>query len=357
MMDQLRALVKKEVQQTLRDRRMMMLLVVAPLVQTVVFGFAVDFESIRIPTALVDLDGSVESRRLTRRLFADDTLSLHRRAASAAPGARWLVDDEVDIVIVIPDGFGRDLVRGRSPTVQALVDGTDPNRSATAQSFVASSILGNRSTVVVSRQAFNPGLDTAPFMLPGVAGVLLLLITTIISSMGLARERETGTLEQLRVTPIPSAILLLGKVLPFAVVGLVDFVFALAIAHFGFAMPLRGSFIELGVIGSVYLAGTLASGLAISTFSRTQQQAFLGGFLVLLPFALLSGVFTPIESMPSWLQWCTVINPLRHFAALVRGNAFLGQSLTEAPVSIIMLTIYAVAVGTLAVGRFSRIKE
>ena len=357
MLEQLYALVRKEAQQTLRDRRMMVLLVVAPLLQTVVFGFAVNFETTRIPTAVVDLDGSVESRALTRRLFSDDTLTLRRRVTSQRNATKWLVDNEVDMVVVIPEDYGRDLVRGRASTLQALVDGTDPNRSAAAQSFVASLVRGAEFSLVVPRQAFNPGLDTAPYMLPGVAGVLLLLITTIVSSMGLARERETGTLEQLRVTPIPPAVLMLGKVLPFAVIGFVDFVFALSIAHFGFGMPLRGSFFELAIIGATYLAGTLATGLAVSTFSRTQQQAFLGGFLVLLPFALLSGVFTPIESMPPWLQWLTVGNPLRHFAALVRGNAFLGQSLVEASVSFFALAVYATAVGTLAVGRFARMRE
>ena len=357
MLGQLKALIRKELQQTLRDRRMMVLLVVAPLLQTVVFGFAVNFETIRIPTGLIDLDDSVESRTLVRRMFADDTLRLVLRAPSVQGCEQWLVDNLVDVVVVIPEDFGRDRVRGRPTTVQALVDGTDPNRSAAAQGFVAELIRGDRPTPVVTKQAFNPGLDTAPYMLPGVAGVLLLLITTIVSSMGLARERETGTLEQLRVTPIPPPILLVGKVLPFAAIGFVDFVFALSIAHFGFGMPLRGSLWQLGLIGATYLAGTLATGLAVSTFSRTQQQAFLGGFLVLLPFALLSGVFTPVESMPAWLQWMTVANPLRHFAALVRGNTFIAQNVLDAPVAFAGLVLYAVFVGAIAVTRFSRIRE
>ncbi|MEL6185070.1 MAG: ABC transporter permease [Myxococcota bacterium] len=357
MFGQLRALIRKEVQQTLRDRRMMFLLVVAPLLQTVVFGFAVDFETSEVPTGVIDLDQSVESRRLVRRMFADDTLVLARRGASPALAATWLVDDVVDMAVIIPEGFGRGQVRGERVSVQALSDGTDPNRSAAAEGYVTSLLRGGDSSPIAPRQLLNPGLDTAPYMLPGVAGVLLLLITTIIASMGLARERETGTLEQLQVTPMPAAVILVGKVAPFAAIGFVDFVFAFSIAHFGFGMPLRGSLAELAVIGGLYLSGTLFTGLAVSTFSRTQQQAFLGGFLVLLPAALLSGVFTPLESMPNWMQWLTVMNPLRHFAALVRGNAFAAQTLFEQPLGPLALMGYAALVGTLAVVRFARTQE
>lgn len=359
MWRQIRVVIRKEVQQTLRDRRMMMLLVVAPLVQTVVFGFAVDFEADRIPTAYVDEDDSVESRELGLRLFSDRTLVPAQRTVTARHAERWLQTDRADMVVVVPEHYGSDLVRGRRPVIQALVDGSDPNRSAAAQGFLTglfqdpSAVPGQVST----RFYFNPGLDTAPFMLPGVAGVLLLLITTIVSAMGLARERETGTLEQLQVTPIPSAVILSGKVVPFAAIGWFDFALALGIAHFGFGMPLRGSPIELGAIGAIYLGCTLSTGLAVSTFSRSQQQAFLGGFLVLLPFALLSGVFTPVQSMPPWLQVCTWVNPLRHFATLVRANAFAGGRLSEAPAHLLALVAYAVIVGTVATLRFSRMKS
>ena len=356
MWDQLLVVIRKEIQQTLRDRRMMVLLSIAPLLQTFVFGFAVNFETDHIPTAIIDLDNSVESRGLVQRLFADGTLVPSLHGSTSLHIETKLDHDEVDVAVVIPEDFQRDQFRGRRPTVQALVDGSDPNRSAAAQGFLSAQFSG-RASFVTHKYLFNPSLDTAPYMLPGVAGVLLLLVTTIVSSMGLARERETGTLEQLRVTPIPAAILLLGKIFPFAAMGFVVFGLAMTIASVGFGTPLRGSLIELAAIGIMYLGGTLSTGLAVSTFSRNQQQAFLAGFLVLLPFALLSGIFTPVDSMPPWLQAFTWINPLRHFAVLVRANVFWGGSLAEALPHVGCLLGYATLMGSLAVIRFSRLSS
>lgn len=357
---QLAALIRKELEQTLRDRRIMFLIIAVPLVQVIVFGFAVDFEVDRIPTLVVDRDDSVESRAWTRRLYADETLIRAPRidAARTAEDAyrRALVEDRADVVVIFPPGFSRDLSRRQRPRVQVLLDGSDPNRTTVAQSFV-SGLFQPASDRVRMRMLFNPGLDTPPFMLPGVAGILLLLVTTIVAAMGLARERETGTLEQLRVTPIPPAILLSGKVLPFALVGLLDFGLAMSVAHFGFDMPLRGSLVELLSVALLFIACTLGTGLAISTYSRNQQQAFLLGFVFLLPTALLSGVFTPIASMPEWLQLVTWANPMRHYTELVRVNVFTGRSLAEAPIQVAALLIYALAVSALAVARFSRVKD
>lgn len=351
---QLRAMVRKELEQTLRDRRVMALIIVVPLVQVVVFGFAVDFEFDRIPAALVDHDRSPASRAYIEALLADQTLV--PAAVDAAPGqiAAWLVDDVADVVVVFPPRFGEALAEGRSPVVQVLLDGSDPNRSLAAQSFVLRTFSPRPATPPVQlRYLFNPGLDTPPFMLPGVAGILLLLVTTVVSAMGLAREQERGTLEQLRVTPIPSAILLLGKILPFAGVALVDFVLALGVAHFGFGMPVLASPVELLAVAILYVTCTLGTGLAIATWSRSQQQAFLLGFVFLLPVVLLSGVFTPVAAMPPWLQAVTWANPLRHFAELTRTLAFTGRPLALAPASVVALLAYALVVNLLAVRRLA----
>jgi ABC-2 type transport system permease protein len=207
---------------------------------------------------------------------------------------------------------------------------------------------------VRSRVLFNPALKSSIYMIPGVSAMLLLLVTTIIASMGLARERERGTLEQIQVTPVPALLLMLGKIIPFAVVGLFDFILAMVVGAYGFDMPLRGSMLLLFVATSLYLLNTLSIGLLISTVSSSQQQAFMGGFLFMLPAALLSGIMTPVRSMPEWLAPLTLINPLRHYAEILRAVLLRGASLSELAFQVCALTVIGTVICTVAALRFRR---
>jgi ABC-2 type transport system permease protein len=191
-------------------------------------------------------------------------------------------------------------------------------------------------------------------MVPGIASMLLLLITTIISSMGLARERERGTLEQIQVTPLPSGILILGKILPFAAIGLFDFLLALVVGAYGFDMPLRGSLPFLFGATALYLTNTLGMGLLISTISGSQQQAFMGGFLFMLPAALLSGIMTPVRSMPSWLAPWTLLNPLRHYAEILRGVLLRGASASDLSRQLLALSVMGLVICSVAALRFRK---
>ena len=177
------------------------------------------------------------------------------------------------------------------------------------------------------RISFNPGLDTPPYMVPGIAAMLLLIVTTIITAMGLAREREMGTLEQVLVTPIRPAMLLVGKMAPFVVIGLVDVALLMAAGTWLLAVPLRGNLAVVLVGTLLYLLTTLGAGLLISTLSSTQQQSFLGGFLFVMPAILLSGVMTPIRAMPGWLQAITCLNPVRYYAEVMRTTLLRGARL------------------------------
>ncbi len=366
----LAAVVQKEVRQTMRDRRMMALLVMAPLIQLIIFGFAVSFEVDEVPAVIVDLDQSHQSRTDLQRLLADRTLVAVAERPSVPEAERLLERGEAAVVIVVPRGFERDLARGRPATVQTIVDGGDPNRAGVATSAVTSYFAAESEARVrarvrranarlpevrtSSRVLFNPTLDTSVYMVPGVMAMLLLLITTIVSSMGLAREREVGTLEQILVTPVSSGVLIVGKMLPFAVVGLIDFGIALVVGSVVFDMPLRGSLTLLAVGTLFYLMTTLGVGLLIATLSRSQQQAFLGGFLFLLPAALLSGIMTPIRSMPEWLQPWTLINPLRHYQEILRGSLLRGASFEELHVQLITLAVMGALVLSFASFRFRR---
>ncbi len=366
---QLSAVFRKEVSQTLRDRRVMFMLIVAPLVQTVLLGAAVDFDVDRVPTLVVDRDGSAESREHARRLLADGTLLRVGGAGSATDAIRRIDDGRAAAAIVLPPRLGADLLARRPAEVQVVLDGTDPNRAAAAAAAasgyfggVGESLVRERlraagrpepaQIAVVPRIAYNPRLKTAPWIVPGIAAMLLVIVTTLVTAMGLARERESGTLEQVLVTPIRPIWLLLGKLLPFMLIGFGDVLLLLAVGTTLFDVPLRGS-LAVGALGVVlYLFSTLGAGLFISTISQTQQQAFLGGFLFVMPAILLSGVMTPIRAMPGWLQAITLVNPLRHFAEVIRGVLLRGAGLGELWFQLAMLAAIGGAVMGLAAVRF-----
>lgn len=368
------SVVKKEVRQTVRDKRMMALLLVAPLIQLFVFGHAVNLDVDRVPTVIVDGDDTRTSRAHLQRLLADGTLEAVGREPSVEDAEQLLETGRAAVVLVVPSGFEDDIVRGRPATVQAILDGSDPNRATVAGGAIAAYFAERSEEIVrlrISRMAslhgvaarppvievrervfFNPQLETAIYMVPGVAAMLLLLITTIVTAMGLAREREVGTLEQILVTPVPSGILIGGKILPFAVVGLLDFGLALIVGAYVFDMPLRGSMLLLFLAACLYLATTLGIGLLISTLSGSQQQAFMGGFLFMLPAALLSGIMTPVSSMPEWLQPFTLVNPLRHFAEIMRGSLLRGAGFADLSSQLITLAVMGAVVFSFASFRF-----
>ena len=386
---QYRAVVRKDLRQTLRDRAIVFMLVAAPLIQTVLFGFAANFDVDHVPTAVADLDRSAASREHVRRLLADGTLR-HVADARSAADAEALIDRDVAATaLVIPPGFGADLAAGRTARVQLVVDGTDPVRAGAASSAAARYFgeaararlpltppsprggegdrlpltpppEGDRltspsaSAEVIPRVLYNPSLRTAVYLVPGIMAMLLVVVTTIVTAMGLAREREMGTLEQVLVTPVRPFVLLAGKMTPFVAIGLFDVLLALVAMTWIFDVPVRGPLAVLGLGALLYLCSTLGVGLFISTVSRTQQQAFLGGILFIMPAALLSGVMTPIRSMPGWLQAATWLNPLRFFAELCRGVLVRGAGLAELWVQLAALGAYGVLILALATLRFRR---
>ncbi len=354
---QLLAVILKEVRQTVRDKRQMLLIVVAPLIQLVVLGYAVDLDIDRVPTAVVDQDSSVSSRRHLRRLLADKTLIEVARTTDVDEAQRLMELGEVAVVLIIPPGFDRDLARGDPASIQVLIDGTNPNRSSVAgaavQQYIAQVVADERGELAAelppipsidleTRVRYNPQLETAIFMVPGIAAVLLILITTIVTAMGLAREREVGTLEQVLVTPLSPAVVILGKLIPFAVVGLVDFGLALAAGAYLFDVPLRGDLIFLFGVTALYLLTTLGTGLLISSISTSQQQAIMGGFAIILPAILLSGIFTPVMAMPEWLQPFTYLNPVRYFAEVVRAVLLKDAGFKELWLQVVALAAFGV---------------
>lgn len=368
---QLAAIFRKEVRQTVRDRRIMFMLVVAPLLQTVVFGFAVDFEVDRVPTVVVDRDRTPETREHARRILADGTLVKSAETPSVAEAEHDIDDGRAAAAVILPRRMGADLAAGRPAEVQVLLDGTDPNRATVAagavsryfgevgerlarERLVARGVAPPAQIEAVPRIAFNPGLRSPPFMIPGIAAMLLVVVTTIVTAMGLSREREMGTLEQVLVTPIRPLYLLVGKMAPFVAIGLVDIALLMAVGTWVFGVPLRGALPVLLVGTLLYLMTTLGVGLLISTLSTTQQQSFLGGFLFAMPAILLSGVMTPIRAMPGWLQAVTYLNPVRYYAELMRTTLLRGAGLADLWPELLALLVLGSAILATATLRFHK---
>ena len=322
-MTELAALIRKELTQALRNRQMLAMIVMAPLLQILLFGYAAQLEFRRADTVAVDQDRSAESRAFLDDLGADRTFRV-RDVPDVAAATGALRDGTAAVAVIVPAGFGRDRGAGRAAAIQVLHDGSDSTRgvaaSAAIEGFAATRMPRGRAGGVVlePRLLYNPALESQRFFVPGTGAALLVIITTMVTAMGLAREREVGTLEQLLVTPIGPMTLMVGKMVPYAMFGVVVQALILVIGNLVFDVPIRGDLVVFGVATLGYLLSTLSLGLLIAATARTQQQAFMGAFFFLLPAILLSGFLTPIEAMPSWLQPITWVNPMRHFIAATR---------------------------------------
>jgi ABC-2 type transport system permease protein len=370
MRQRIRALIRKEFLELRKSPQLLRIVIVAPVVQLTMLGYAATTDIHNVPIVVVDGDRSPASRRLIERFAASPYFevvgeSVHPRTVEAelAAGHAWLA-------IVVPQGFARGLespprLDGPSPTaVQVIADGTDANSSGVALSYVQGLVGEFNAELAESRGMglpvidgrvrvwFNPDLESRDFMIPGVLALLLMLITANLTSMAIVRERELGTLDQLNVTPIGRWELILGKLLPYGLVGIVDVILVVTVAVFWFAVPLRGSVALLFAASLVYLVCTLGLGLLVSTISATQQQAMMTAtFFFLIPMIYLSGFIFPIENMPWAIQWLTTIIPLRYFLVIVRGIFLKGVGWDVLWPQFAALATWGAAVLTLAAAR------
>ena len=365
----LAALVRKEFIQAFRDRRMLFMLLMVPVIQIVIFGYAANLEFAHANTVVLDEDRTPQSRAFIEGLGAEGTFGL-RYLSSGHEVTRVMQLGGAQAALVIPRGFGDHVEAGVPTTVQVLVDGTEPTRAGAAAAALEAYTMGRslRETrarlggatlslphvTVQPRLLYNPALKSRLFMVPGTAASILLIITTIVTAMGLAREREIGTMEQLLVTPIRPLTLMIGKTVPYALFGLFDEALILVVGNLVFDVPIRGSLL-LVFAGTVsYLVATLSMGLLISTVARTQQQAIMGGFFFLLPALLLSGFLTPIEAMPWWIRPITWVNPIRYFIEIIRGTLLRGATFADLAPTLAILTALGLSFMVLAAVRFRR---
>jgi ABC-2 type transport system permease protein len=364
--ERLYRMLVKEFLQVLRDPRMRTVIFAVPIVQVLVFGYAVTTDVRDVRTAVVDFDQSTASRELLSRFSSSGYFRIVAQTRDADEATRLLDKGRVEAILRIDRGFAEDLRAGRTARLQVIADGTDSNTAGIVLDY-AGRITGRFSEEVfltrlarlrgggappgrvelASRAWFNENLESRNYYVPGVIAILVMLVTLLLTSMAVVREKEIGTIEQIMVSPITPAEFILGKTLPFAIIGYADVLLVVAIGVFWFEVPIRGSLLLLFAATTFYLMSTLSVGLFISTVSRTQQQAMMSVFFYYFPAVLLSGFMFPIANMPVLVQYLTWLNPLRYFLVVLRGVFLKGAGPDVLWPQ--MAALLALGLGTLAV--------
>jgi ABC-2 type transport system permease protein len=364
-------IIVKEFIQFRRDKRMMVLSFIAPVLQLILLGYAATTDVKDVPMAVYNQDKSVESRELVNQFVQSGYFVIQKEVNSVDEIDHEIEYGNVWMALVIPPDFSSNLLARKKTEVQILIDGSDAN-SANISMGYASQIINKYSSVIVAdikkqipqvtappqlqpevRVLYNAELKSRNFMVPGVLANVLMIITMTLTSLGVVKEKEIGTLEQLMVTPIKPYQLIIGKLLPFVIIGMIDVILVLFVTYFWFDVPLRGSIVLLFAMSGLFVMTTLGLGLFISTISKTQQQAMMTAqFFIFLPFIYLSGFTFPIENMPQWIQYLTTLIPLRYFIVIIRGIFLKGVGIAELWPQALALWIFGIAILTLAVVRF-----
>jgi ABC-2 type transport system permease protein len=359
-------MIAKELRQLLRDPRSRRVIFGAPIIQLIVFGYAVNTDVRNVGTFLVDHDRSASSRALIDAFTASGYFRVAGRSDSTEDLGRALDGGRAVVGLEIPAGFAADLAAGRSPAVQMLVDGTNSNTGTVVAGYAAKIVQDaglravdaqGRATPLTpelrTRAWFNPSLESRAYNVPAVVGVIVLLMCLLLTALAVVRERELGTLEQLLVSPLSPLELILGKTLPVAAIAMIQLTLVTAVALLWFDIPLRGSIPVLLLAAALFIVAGLSFGLLLSTISNTQQEAFLAMFLFLLPAIILSGFLYPIETMPWIFQKLTLLNPLRHFLEVVRAIFLKGSGAAELWPQLVVLAVMAVGGVVFATRRFA----
>lgn len=368
-------IIKKEFIQVRRDRGMLMILFVAPLLQLLILGFVISSEVRNIRTVICDLDDSSTSRLLVERIRNSGYFDLAWFDTRQNHLHDYLDDGRAVVAVVIPSDFSTRLQRGERTSLQVLMDGQDSNTSTIALGYIngilqsemmdqiEGQLMGSEAAAEVHlispnlRVWYNEELKNSDYMVPGIVVFLLTMVTTLVAAMGLVREREIGTLEQLLVAPIRKHELLIGKLVPFAVLGLIELAFAISVAKLIYDIPIAGNLGLLLIFTLVYLFTTLGLGLFISATSGTQQQAMFLTLFFLMFFMLMSGFLFPIENMPKTMQIISLLNPMRYFVLVIREIFIKGAVVRHLFHQGVALLIFGAVVFTFAVLRFqSRMK-
>ena len=381
MWERIRHIFLKEAVQIRRDKRMLMIIFVAPIIQIILLGYAANMDVKRIPAAVLDFSMTQESRELILLFKNSGRFQINYFPESQKEMVERLDKGEVWVGIEIKSDFAQELKKGKTVPIQIIIDGTNSNTAGVVSGYLNQLLLsynlkllqdqvqkrlaGASVTGMVSkpkilslenqvRAWYNPELKSRDFNLPGILALILMITTMMLTSMAIVREKEIGTIEQLMVTPIKTSELILGKVTPFALIGFIDVCLITLVAILWFKIPFRGNFFFLLLSVTVYLLTTIGIGLFMSTLARTQQQAMMMTFFFLMPAIILSGFMFPIANMPKLIQYLTYVNPLRYFLIIVRGIFLKGSGLRVLWDQLLPLGSIGVVVLALSILRFRK---
>jgi len=380
MWERIAVILRKELIQALREPRMRVFLFLPPMIQLLIFGFAVNLDVDHTKIAWMDMDRTPLSRDLRARFEGSGRFDVVATPSSEEEVQRVLDGGDAQAVVRVLPQFERDVLRGRPTEVQVLIDGTNSNTASLVSGYASEVIAafsqsvqaGQQNVRVLTRSPgspanmrapqidgrtrvwFNPDLYSRNYFVPGVIANIIMIVTMMLTALAIVREKEIGTMEQLMVTPIRPLELMLGKTLPFALVGILDVALITTVALLVFHIPLRGSLLLLFACAVLFLMTSLGAGLFLSTISQTQQQAMMANFFFTTPAFMLSGFAFPIRNMPVVVQWLTYLNPLRYFIDIVRGLFLKGVGASVLWPQMAALTVYGVVVLGLSAMRFHK---
>ena len=364
--------IQKEFIQIKRNKIMLRMIIMIPLLQMLVLVFAATYDMKNIDIYVVDHDLSPDSRELVSKFAGSPFFTVVNSGFSDNEAEQSILEDDCDMVLTIGDGFGRDIIRDNKAKVQLLVNSIDGSAAQLMYSYAQAVIQSFHLNLVaeieglpefkppykvetVTRFWYNPELDYKWYMAPGILSILVTLIGLFLSGMGLVREKEIGTIEQLNVTPIRKFHFLAGKLFPFLIIALFDLAFGLLIAHLVFNLPVVGSLWVLFGFGAVYLFGILGLGLLISTVADTQQQVMFVTYFIMMIFVMMGGIFTPVESMPHWAQIVDWFNPICYFMRVMRMVVLKGSGFMDLIEEFFALIAFGIGFLSLAVWRYRKV--
>lgn len=365
-------LLQKEFLQIFRNKTMLPVIFILPLVQMLVLVYAATFDVKTISVYVVDNDLSPTSRQMIDKIEGSSFFQVTGSSFSMSDAEKAILNDQADMVIKIPENFEKELIRDKHKEVQILVNAINSTKAELALNYastvlreynnhIITSMIGTSGSKQLSEIKidesywYNPELNYKFFMAPGILAVLVTVIGMFLSGMNLVREKEIGTIEQLNVTPIKKSQFIIGKLVPFLAIGLFDLAFGLTVARIAFHLPIVGNIGLLFSFAAVYLVGILGLGLLISTICETQQQTVFISFFFMLIFVMLGGIFTPVESMPDWAQIADRINPVYYFVRVMRMIVLKGSGFIDLKIEFGSLLTFGIVMLSLAIRRYKKV--